>query len=170
MTKVIAEPMELPEGYMLVRCDPAELSPNMIDAVIAVLQAGGAVDVNSARDAIPAATALFLLLYRGELVGLGAIKGGRPWYARRVQERSGHAFDQAMLELGYVSVCPGHTRLHLSGHIVDALLSEYDGALFATTDHERMKSTLGHRGFVQYGVEWDGDRGALSLWLRPLEH
>jgi len=68
--------------------------------------------------------------------------------------------------LGYVVVADEHGGKHLSGHIADALLADYDGDLFATTDHAKMKSTLEKRGFVQKGKEWDGDRDTLSLWLR----
>jgi hypothetical protein len=97
---------------------------------------------------------------------LGAVKEERPWYAARIEEKSEHVFDSTMLELGYVAVCPGHRGLRLSGRIVDALLVTYGGALFATTDDTYMKYTLGNRGFKRHGVEWKGDRGFLSLWLR----
>lgn len=158
----------LPDGYTReLRLPPVRLTAAEFMAALDLLTAGEAVSVASAREEIPRAKALALVKKDGELVGIGTIKSERRWYAEDVQaaEKSGFKFDSDMLELGYVAVSAKHGGKHFSGRIVDALLSHYDGSLFATTDHARMKSTLANRGFVREGKEWEGQRGTLSLWL-----
>ena len=71
-----------------------------------------------------------------------------------------------MPELGYVAVAKAHRGKHLSSRIFDALLASHEGALFATTDDDKMKHLLETRGFAKKGDEWPGQRGTLSQWQR----
>jgi hypothetical protein len=159
---------KLPDGYALENRDPSNLEPAELATMLQLLDVGAAVSVPSAKQEIPHATTFLVLLHEGKIVGLGAIKQEREWYAELVQseKKSHYPFSTKMLELGYVVVASEHGGKHLSGHIADALLANYDGDLFATTDDPRMKATLEKRGFVQKGKEWKDGRDMLSLWLR----
>ena len=159
---------ELLHGYAIEKRDPSKLSSELA-TLLRLLKDGGAVDVVSAELEIPHATALYVLLHEGAVVGLGTIKQEREWYAERVQsaEKSHHPFNVKMLELGYVVVADEHGGKHLSGHIADAILADYRAATCSQPRTvPKMKSTLKNRGFVQKGKEWDGERDPLSLWLR----
>jgi hypothetical protein len=111
---------------------------------------------------------LAVVFHRDEVVGVGAIKGGnRSDYVSKIAQRSLFAFPAETPELGYVSIHDGHKGNGLSERIVALLLKGKTGALFATTDDKFMKSTLSKAGFLCKGKEWKGDRGQLSLWIRP---
>ncbi|MDE2184648.1 MAG: hypothetical protein KGJ78_16635 [Alphaproteobacteria bacterium] len=157
----------LPEGYAITDARWRDLTKDQQQTVLQILKNGGAVSVSSAKKALPNATALVLLRHHGAIVGIGTIKPERVGYAKDKQapEKAGYAFDPKMLELGYVVVHNDHRNKKLSGDIVTALLTRYDGPLFATTDAPNMKHTLRNRDFVQRGQEWKGKRGTLSLWL-----
>jgi GNAT superfamily N-acetyltransferase len=102
----------------------------------------------------------------GVIVGVGAIKRVRVTYAKSVGDKSCVTFPADTHELGYVAVHPNHQGKGLSHRIVRALLTEYQGRLFATTSSERMKHTLKQAGFVQKGKGWKGRTGTLSFWER----
>ncbi|MDE2184521.1 MAG: hypothetical protein KGJ78_15995 [Alphaproteobacteria bacterium] len=160
---------KLPDGYGVADASWRDLTKDQQQTVLKILGDGKAVDVASAKVELPHVTALVLLRHHDAIVGVGTIKPERVWYAKDVQsaKKSGHPFDPKTLELGYVVVAQDHQDKKLSSHIADALLAGHKGALFATTDKEKMKSALGHRGFVQHGNEWKGRNGTkLSLWLR----
>lgn len=67
---------------------------------------------------------LFVVVKRegDQIVGVGAVKGQRPNYARTIAGRSGFEFDPQMHELGYVVVRASHRRrglyeLNLNGFV-----------------------------------------------------
>lgn len=157
----------LPEGYAIADARWCDLNKDQQQTVLQTLKEGGAVSVPSAKQTLPNAT-MVLLHHHDAIVGVGAIKPERVRYAKGKQtsNTSGYAFNPTTLELGYVVVHDDHRDKKLSGDIVTALLDRYDGPLFATTDVQTMKYTLGNRGFVQRGQKWEGERGTLSLWLR----
>jgi len=155
----------LPGDYVLERRRPSALTTAEIDAVVAILHQGGAVNPRSARQEMPQAKTVVLVRKDKAIVGVGAVKRPRPSYARQKQSDSGHSFDQDLCELGYVAVACGHRGHHLSSFIADALLARYYRDLFATTDKPEMKHVLKKRGFEQCGREWAGRGGELSLWL-----
>jgi len=159
---------ELPEGYALGETRWTDLNPVQQQNVLKILDDGRAVSVASAKLELPKVATLVLLQHHEVIVGMGTIKQERIWYAKDVQsaQKSGHAFDPKMRELGYVVVHNDHQNKKLSGHIANALLARHDGPLFATTDAQTMKYALGNRGFTRHGREWKGQRGTLSLWLR----
>lgn len=158
----------LPAGYAIAETRWSALDKSQQQAVLQILDEGKAVSVRSAKKELPHVTTLVLLRHHDAIVGVGTIKPERVWYAGDVQspEKSGHRFDPKMLELGYVVVHNDHCDKKLSGDIANALLARHKGPLFATTDDQKMKYTLGNRDFTQNGKEWKGIRGTLSLWLR----
>jgi hypothetical protein len=147
-------------------CDPKKLTTSDWAQIEAILRTGGAVNVVSAMSAIPHAPAFALARRGGKIVGVGAIKRPRPDYAKQKQKDANVTFDTEIAELGYVAIDAKFRDNRLSGRITDKLLAAYPGPLFSTTDDEKMKFTLGNRGFLQKGDTWKGDRGVLSLWLR----
>lgn len=147
-------------------CDPIKLTKSDRAQIEAILRAGRAVNVPSAMSEIPQAPAFALARQDGKIVGVGAIKRPRPGYAKLKQEDAKFTFDTEIAELGYVAIDSDFQDNHLSGRITDKLLAAYSGPLFSTTDDEKMKFTLGNRGFQQKGTAWKGKRGVLTLWLR----
>lgn len=105
----------------------------------------------------------------GKLIACGAVKNNGPGYRTRRFEYAGVDLSgyEAADELGYVVVDKDFKGNHLSRTIVEMIIATAAGALFATTDCDRMKKTLSGQGFEQAGSEWPGDRGPLTLWLRP---
>ena len=159
-------PAQDPDPFQVEVCDPTKLTTGDRAQIEAILRAGRAVNVVSAMSEIPHAPALALARRDGKIVGIGAIKRPRPDYAKQKQRDANVTFDTEIAELGYVAIDDKFRDNHLSGRIADKLLAAYPGPLFSTTDDEKMKSTLGNRGFLQKGDTWKGDRGVLSLWLR----
>jgi len=67
-------------------------------------------------------------------------------------------------ELGYVVVAKDMRGRRLSGDLVDMISKEIREPSFATTDSSTMKKNLQRSGFIRAGQEWQGQKGALSLW------
>jgi len=145
---------------------PGNLNRAELQTCFAIIEAGGAVDVASMKRDLPRASALVLARTNTKIVGVGAIKPVRKGYAAKVARNSGVQFPPETPELGYVAVDEGHRQRGLSYRIVDALLSQHRGRLFATTDAEWMKKALSKYGFLIRGKEWQGERGMLSYWER----
>ena len=152
--------------YEVAACTPADLAKADLDACIAIVIAGGAVDPGAAETEIPKGRVLADVRMGLEIVGVGAVKRVRRVYARGIARRSDVSFSSGTPELGYVAVVPDHQRRRLSYKILDCLLSEYEGSLFATTNDDHMARTLASADFLQAGKQWQGRRGWLSLWLR----
>jgi hypothetical protein len=153
------------DGYAITPLAAHKLGAAEIDACLAIIKAGDAVDMVSAKE-LPRSTAIALAWKGKEIVGLGAIKRERCDYAAGIAEKSGFDFPHETLELGYVAVAPKHRGNHLSDCIVKALLKQHKGGLFATTSGEYMKATLIRADFRTAGKEWKGKKSMLSLWLR----
>lgn len=152
------------EGYEIKTVPPSNLKPADLAACIAIIKTGEAVDWKSAKEELPAATAIAVARNDKQIVGIGAIKRERRGYAAGIAQKSGVAFPPETLELGYVAVSPSHRGHHLSHGIVRSLLRHYTGRLFATTYSKFMKSTLIRFGFVNKGREWKGRKEMLSFW------
>jgi predicted GNAT family N-acyltransferase len=71
---------------------------------------------------------------------------------------------ETALELGYVVIAEDMRGKKLSGCLCDAIAKEIRGPAFATTDSDTMKRNLQRLGFTRAGREWQGRKGALSLW------
>jgi hypothetical protein len=147
------------------------LSKSDLDACVALIKEGGAItDPETAAQSLP--QCLFVVVKReGEqIIGVGAIKGERPWYARSIasKQKSGYQFDEKMHELGYVVVKESQQSKGYSKQITDKLLSLYPGKpLFATTSSGRMRETLEKRGFAQQGTSWPNRKGEpITLWIK----
>jgi hypothetical protein len=146
------------------------LSQEDLDACVALIKEGGAItDPETAAESLP--NCLFVVLQRDgkQIVGVGAIKGQRSRYAAGIARKAQFNFDQNMNELGYVVVKDSHQGTGLSKTITDKLLSLFQGKpLFATTSNERMRTSLGKRGFVQQGTSWPNRKNEpITLWIRP---
>jgi hypothetical protein len=152
--------------YVVQGCVPQDLDEAEMAACVAIVRDGHAVDPKSAERELARAPGLVVLRKDKQVVGVGAIKGARADYAAKIAKRSRQTFPVDTPELGYVSVHTEHQGNHLSPKIVSALLAGRRGALFATTDSERMKSVLSKAGFVRKDREWQGKRGQLSLWMK----
>jgi hypothetical protein len=157
---------DAPETYEVSPGPPAALSDGEREACVAIVAQGGAVNLKSAKEKLVLASVLAVARMGGTIVGVGAIKRIRTGYAARIAVRSGFDFAPETPELGYVAVDSGHRGHKLSHRIVAELLESHDGPLFATTSNPAMKKTLGDAGFVRKGLEWEGDSGRLSLWIR----
>lgn len=157
---------EGPEIYAVAAHEPTDVAKADMEACIAIVQAGGAVDPTAAAMEIPKARVLAVARKGKEIVGVGAIKRVRRGYARQITRSSDRTFSFDTPELGYVVVEPEHREQGLAFRIVAELLSAYEGPLFATTDNDHMKRTLSKATFLQVGQQWGGRRGRRSLWVR----
>lgn len=153
-------------NYDVRACVPANLSAEDIGLCVSIITRGTAVDPESATTELPKARLVAIVREGAHIVGVGAIKRPRPQYASNVAKKSNFTFDRNTLELGYIAVEEAHRGHHLADSIVETLLYNYQGALFATTSNERMKRALKKAGFEQNGDEWKGRRNTLSLWIR----
>jgi hypothetical protein len=149
---------------------PSKLSRAELEACLAILDEGDAVDIEYARDEIPRSMLVAVKKDRAKIVAVGVVKRSRPDYAADKADRAGFAFDKSIHELGYVAVCSSYRGHHLSSAIVDALLANFSSRpIFATTSNEKMMTTLKHAGFDQKGKEWRSMRGSiLSLWIKSV--
>jgi hypothetical protein len=157
---------EAPDPYAVKVNSGSELTGADRAACLAILAAGGAVNVQTASRELPRTTLMATVRRDNAIVGVGAIKRERPEYALEKAKLSGFDFDPNTPELGYVAVDREHRERGLSGRIVEALTADYHGRLFATTDDPFMKRTLTHARFAHRGEDWEGERGRLSLWIR----
>lgn len=151
--------------YTVLRREPRSLTADELRSVIELLRKGAAVSPESAAAEIPIAISLVLAMRNNEIVGVGTIKRARPQYAASIHRKSKTTFPDDLPELGYVAVSKEHWRNQLSRRIVAELLRDSHEDLFATTDDDRMKRTLGRFGFVERGKSWRGNRSVLTLWL-----
>src|SRR5262245_52740959 len=126
------------DGYDVGLCS-GFLNEEELSRCLAIIEEGEAVDIDAAMENLPAALTVAVARKEGEAVGVGAIKAIRPGYARHAARNSEFAFDPNMHELGYVAVTEAHRGKRLSERIVDELLSQYAGPLFATTSSPAMK-------------------------------
>jgi hypothetical protein len=145
-----------------------KLSNATIDACIAVIREGCAVDIKSVKLYLPRARMVAVARAASNVVAVGAIKDARPKYAAEIAKGSGYDFDPEMLELGYVARLRSHRGYNLSEKIVARLLRAIpDVPLFATTSNEKMKGSLSGAGFLQRGTEWLGRKDVrLTLWIK----
>jgi hypothetical protein len=154
--------------YSVVQKRGREISVKDRESCVAVIRDGCAVNPTSAAKELPKAVSVAILYADGKIVGVGTIKRPRCQYAKSIadSEHSGFAFDPKMNELGYVAVLPDHRGGH-SCMIMNSLLEDFDGPLWATTSAEPMKHSLCKRGFRNEGKEWLNPKGkSLSLWIR----
>lgn len=152
--------------YGVTACRPSDLSDADVEVCFAIIEAGGAVDVETMKRDLPRSRVVATARKGDQIVGVGVIKPVRKRYAAKVARNSEVDFPPNTCELGYVAVDENHRRNGLSYRLVEALLSNYGKRLFATTDAEWMKKALSKYGFSRKGKEWQGERAMLSYWER----
>jgi hypothetical protein len=134
------------DKYSVTVASADERTPKNVTACLTILEDGKAIDIDTAKVELPLSPVVVLAKRDDAIVGVGAIKRGRPRYARDKASKSGVPFVENMPELGYVAVDEGHQGHGLSHKIVDALLASNNGTLFATTDRDRIKRVLRTQG------------------------
>ena len=142
------------------------LSPEDVIACAALIAEGDAVDPDTAAEHLP--RCLFVVVKRdgSQVVGVGAIKGQRSWYAKRIasKEKSGFEFEPHMHELGYVVTKESHRNRGISNEITAKLLLLFQGKpVWATTSNQFMESTLKKNGFTQKGASWKSKKHQSKL-------
>ena len=146
---------------------PSQLTERDRRSCVALIAEGDAVAGAFVNEWFPRSIVVAVKRSGAEIVGVGAIKPTRRHYATTVAERSGFELNPEMHEMGYITVREDHQGCGIARDIVQALDSEHEPPLFATTSNESMKRILGEFGFVRRGKGWTGDRGGvLSLWIR----
>ena len=159
-------------SYDVEICDPSDLSRTEIDRCIEIISKGGAVTESFVFEFLPKAKMLAVArsCSEGDIVGIGALKFVRPGHAEDIagKNKSNFSFDANTTELGFIAIDEKYRNRHISSTIVKQLCSVHkEGSLFATTDSDKMKKTFKRLNFKQQGEEWRGNRGTLSLWIRP---
>jgi ApeA N-terminal domain 1 len=154
-------------GYELTITSVDSLTREEIATCIDVVVEGAAVPQRAAQTGVAQAAKLAVVRCKGEIVGVGVIKGPNVQHARTVAKEHKYAFPDTTPELGYASVRKAHRNKHLSSRIFEELLSGSDESLYAVTSEPKMKHLLRKHGFVERGVPTKGRRGdRLSLWLK----
>lgn len=140
-------------------------------AVAQLVQNGGAIE-GTADQILPRLrrTRMVTILREGEngpVIGVAALKEPSCNYRRNKFAAAGVAiagFDDAP-ELGYVVIHANRQRQQLSGGLVELMAQQLSEPTFATTDSNTMRNNLIRSGFTRVGQEWQGNKGALSLWV-----
>lgn len=147
-----------------------DLDPNDRLSVAQLVVDGGAVFGTVGEIATRLKNARLLVLLREEgtdrIVGVGSLKTPDPGYRLNKFADAGIAIGgyEDALELGYVVVAEDKRGEQLSGLVVDLIAKEVREPTFATTDSNTMKNNLSRSGFTRVGRDWQGQKGALSLW------
>lgn len=137
-----------------------------------LVRQGGEVDANGLADRIAAARLLAFCRDIGDPIGIAAIKNPKMSYRDKVSGQSGVALpmDEWPSELGWVFVTPWARKAGVAKALLDALLAETHGGIFATsrTDNVGMQALLRHFGFVAAGQPYPSERPKqqIQLYLR----
>lgn len=148
-----------------------DLSPDDQLLVAQLVKEGGAIQgtVEEITQRLMRTRNLTLLRVKANnrIVGVAALKTPTRKYRADKFAAAGVPISsyEAALELGYVVVADDMRGGKLSGRLCDAIAKEICGPAFATTDSNTMKSNLRRSGFTRAGQEWQGRKGALSLWV-----
>lgn len=163
----MTEPKNDELDYRVETCTLGELGAAEIARCIEIVIEGEAVEnPESVKRWLPRSDVLAVVWRGNEIVGVGAIKPGRPGYAASIAQESGYGFPADMPELGYIARDAAHKGHSFSPRIVAALLERHSGPLWATTSSGAIKDALTGAGFRHQGSEWDRPRGRLSLWIK----
>lgn len=145
-------------------------SAHRVDDFVKLVREGGAVDARSVDNKLPRADKIAFIERSAKMVAVAALKRADPDYAAKLSsdERSGYKIGGDIPELGYVAVSETYRGLHLSSRVVQTILADSSGQLFATTTNQKMKSILATNGFRWVGKPWQGKQAEekLSLWIR----
>ncbi len=156
------------DNYLIKEHLTESLSDKQLNRMMDLVKQGGAVDPPSVDQRFKNCH-LIVAAYSGdEVVGVGTIKRSRHLYNKKISKRSSATLDRYVRELGYIAIHESHSGHNLCHKIVAKLLTGYSEALFAITDNNRVKKVLHTEGFEECGTPWEGRRGTLSLWFRPV--
>ena len=138
--------------------------------VAQLVSSGGAVVGGEAQIAARLKKAPMIVLLRmndtDRIVGVAALKNPNPAYRLMKFADAGvpvGGFEDAY-ELGYVVVATDMRGKQLSGRLIGLIAKDLRKPTFATTDNDIIKNNLFRSGFRRAGREWQGKKGALSLW------
>ncbi|MES0033034.1 hypothetical protein [Mesorhizobium sp. M0040] len=139
-------------------------------SVARLVDEGGAIEGNM-EEIIPRLKrtrkiALLRVKATDRIVGVAALKASNQKYREDKFAAAGVpiAGYETAPELGYVVVAEDMKGRRLSGGLVDAIAKEIREPAFATTDSNTIGNNLQRSGFTRVGQEWQGQKGALSLW------
>ncbi|WP_448658283.1 hypothetical protein ACPVPU_12520 [Sphingomonas sp. CJ99] len=149
----------------------ADLDSGHQNAIAQLIQEGGA--INGTKEEIllrlqrTRKIAVLSERENGRVVGVAALKTPTRNYRQKKFTDAGFAitgFEKA-LELGYIVTHADWRGHQLSGGLIDLILHEITAPAFATTDSDTMRKNLTRSGFTRVGRDWQGNKGALSLWI-----
>lgn len=113
--------VEIMDGVTFYFASPDELPQGYLDAIIALVEAGGSVDPARVRENLSHA---FLIAYvlddSGNIVACSSLKHPRAAYTRLVKEETGLDLD-GFLERGYTSVKPEYRGKRIASNILAGL-------------------------------------------------
>lgn len=136
-------------------------------ACLAIILAGGAVQVPDVTTLRRNITLLSLARSGEEVVGVYTIKNPRPAYAAGIMWKSKTPFDPQTAELGYAAIKEEHQGKGLSTPIRTQLIDAYGRSLFGVTSNPASIHGLLKAGFIHVGETWTGRRGdTIGLYLR----
>lgn len=153
------------EDFVVERTSADKLTEAELQRCVALVRSGEAVKKGFGAQSLMRTSMLVVARRGGEIAAVGAIKKPRA-YTATTAENAGYDVSVDTPELGYIAVDKVHRGNHLSTRIVDTLLKDRKGSLFATTDEPKVKKVLKDAGFEPKGKEWQGERGQLSLWIK----
>jgi hypothetical protein len=148
-----------------------DLSPDDRRSVAQLVVDGGAVvgNVKQLARRLKSTQMLALLREQGtdRVIGVASLKIPQPGYRMKKFDDAGIGIRgyEVAPELGYVVVAKDMRGKRLSGRLVDLIAKKIREPTFATTDSDTMKKNLLRSGFARVGRDWNGQKGALSLWI-----
>lgn len=157
----------------LVIKTPVECTSVELEAFCKLVASGGEVADAGLLERLRAAKSLAFCYEQGELAGVAALKNPDAGYRQRVFEGAKAKLDPETFpcELGWVVVSEGHRGKGLSAELVEPLIRESTGNVYATSNsgNERMHQGLRRFGFVETGQsypskEHPGTTLALFIW------
>src|SRR3989442_12685746 len=94
-----------------------DLGVNLQTCVEIIAEGGALVNVETTATELSKAPFVAIKRDGDQIVGVGAIKQQRPWYARDKSTKSGFDFDENPHELGYISVRHTHRNRGIAREI-----------------------------------------------------
>jgi GNAT superfamily N-acetyltransferase len=155
----------------LLQRSPSEIPPAELAEIEALIANGGEVYRARLRENLPRAARIVTAHAEDRLVGASAVKIPSPDYTARIAARAAFP-DLANFpeEFGYSVVLPEFRGQGFGAAMLAERLRKQTAGVFATVrmTNAPMNVLLARHGFKQVGKQWDGRRGALCLWVRPL--
>jgi ribosomal protein S18 acetylase RimI-like enzyme len=155
----------------LLQRRPSEIPPAELAEIEALIANGGEVYRARLRENLPHVARIVTAHAEDRLVGASAVKIPSPDYQARIAARAAFP-DLADFpeEFGYSVVLPEFRGQGFGAAMLAERLRKQTVGVFATVRRTNapMNALLDRQGFIRVGREWQGRRGALRLWVRPL--